>query len=82
MLPVQMPFQLLSNTNQSNRDIGTPTTSPSALLQTFSELSVREPPILFDAKVVAKRADGWEDMLENVLLRWVEKVVEERRAHQ
>ena len=82
MLPLQMPFQPLSNAKQSNRDTGTPTISPSALLQTFSEPSVREPPILFDAKVVAKRADGWEDMLENVLLRWVEKVVEERRAHQ
>ena len=55
--------------------------TPNVLIIQVSFL-ICEPPILFDAKVVAKRADGWEDMLENVLLRWVEKIVEERRAHQ
>jgi hypothetical protein len=39
----------------------------------------REPPILFDARVVAKKDEGWEDMLEAVLFRWVDKVVDERR---
>ncbi|KAG6833340.1 hypothetical protein H0H87_008516 [Tephrocybe sp. NHM501043] len=41
-----------------------------------------EPPVFFDAKLVAKKEDGWEDMLEAVLLRWVAKAVEEKRnAH-
>jgi hypothetical protein len=35
---------------------------------------------LFDAKVVAKREEGWEDMLENVLFRWMERAVDERRV--
>ena len=36
-------------------------------------------PIFFDARVVARRDDGWEDMLERTLLRWTSVVVEERR---
>jgi hypothetical protein len=40
----------------------------------------RESPIVFDARVVAKKEEGWEDMLESVLMRWVDKVVEERRV--
>ena len=38
-----------------------------------------ETPIFFDARVVARRDDGWEDMLERTLLRWTSVVVEERR---
>lgn len=40
----------------------------------------RESPIVFDARVVAKKEEGWEDMLESVLMRWIDKVVEERRV--
>ena len=29
-----------------------------------------ESPIFFDARVVARRDDGWEDMLERTLLCW------------
>ncbi len=36
-------------------------------------------PIFFDARVVARRDGGWEDMLERTLLRWTSVVVEERR---
>ena len=36
-------------------------------------------PVFFDARVVARRDDGWEDMLERTLLRWTSVVVEERR---
>jgi hypothetical protein len=36
-------------------------------------------PIFFDARVAARRDDGWEDMLERTLLRWTSVVVEERR---
>ncbi|KAI9461406.1 hypothetical protein F5148DRAFT_1215302 [Russula earlei] len=38
-------------------------------------------PFFFDARVVARRGDGWEDMLERTLLRWTSAVVEERRNH-
>jgi hypothetical protein len=38
-----------------------------------------EMPIFFDARVVARRDEGWEDMLERTLLRWTSVVVEERR---
>ena len=40
----------------------------------------KESPMVFDARVVAKKEEGWEDMLECVLFRWVDKVVEERRV--
>ena len=39
-----------------------------------------EPLFVFDAKVVARKDDGWEDMLETVLLKWMWKVVDERRT--
>lgn len=37
---------------------------------------------MFDAPLVAKKEDGWEDMLERLVLRWVEVVVEERRGER
>jgi len=40
----------------------------------------RESPIVFDARIVAKKEEGWEDMLESVLMRWVDRVVEEKRV--
>jgi hypothetical protein len=48
--------------------------SPSTPTAKSSEM-----PIFFDARVVARRDDGWEDMLERALLRWTSVVVEERR---
>jgi len=40
-----------------------------------------EPPIFFDARVVARRDESWEDTLERTLLCWTSAVVEERRSH-
>ncbi|KAF9560411.1 hypothetical protein CPC08DRAFT_762703 [Agrocybe pediades] len=88
MLPIQIPTQPIANppgssTSRTNTPAGTPLSSPSK--QRFP-LGLgrpdREPPILFDARVVAKKEDGWEEMLEAVLYRWVEKAVEERRSSQ
>lgn len=74
MLPIQM------FANEPNSAAVSPAVSPSS--RTFSQGSkARECPISFNLKVVAKREEGWEDMLENVLFRWMEKVVDERRAH-
>lgn len=37
------------------------------------------PPAIFDAKVIAKREEAWETMLETALERWVNAVVKEKR---
>jgi len=81
MLPIRTPSQLLSTIIQTSSNTGTPPISPSALFQSFPQGPARESPILFDAKVVAKKEDGWEDMLEIVLFSWMERVVCERRIH-
>ncbi|KAG8215729.1 hypothetical protein J3R82DRAFT_7622 [Butyriboletus roseoflavus] len=39
-----------------------------------------EPPLIFDPRLVARRDDGWETMLETVVLRWVKAVVEETKG--
>ncbi|KDR72828.1 hypothetical protein GALMADRAFT_252104 [Galerina marginata CBS 339.88] len=60
---------------------GTPLSSPIA--PRFGPRKAGgEPPIQFDARVVAKKEEGWEEMLEAVLDRWVDKVVDERRVFQ
>ncbi|KAH9975003.1 hypothetical protein BGW80DRAFT_1299516 [Lactifluus volemus] len=59
--------------NQTNEPALPP---PSPSVSKFSE-----PPIFFDARLVARRDDGWDDMLERTLLRWTLAVVEERRCH-
>ncbi|KAF9530123.1 hypothetical protein CPB83DRAFT_851602 [Crepidotus variabilis] len=82
LLPISMTSQLLpSGTSRPGSNANTPATSPSAMMQkfTFPIRPNQTTPIIFDAKVVAKKEDGWEDMLENVLFRWMEKVVDERR---
>ena len=67
-----------------------PTLKPSPTLPAVAEpvlpaspstptVKSSEIPIFFDARVVARRDDGWEDMLERTLLRWTSVVVEERR---
>jgi hypothetical protein len=80
------PRQVLptGNSSQSNTPLqgNTPLSSPSR--PGFSALpairkSDREPPILFDAQVVAKQGAGWEDMLEEVLMNWIDRAVIERR---
>ncbi|KAF9005197.1 hypothetical protein BDQ17DRAFT_1354009 [Cyathus striatus] len=74
LLPIQTPSQP-SDMNQVLP--GTPLPSPG-LVPRFARST--EPPLLFDAKVVAHKDEGWEDMLEAVLLRWVQKAVEEKRT--
>lgn len=78
-LPVHIPSHL------SGTPISTPLISPSKM-QSFTFPNKvkmnhrRESPVMFDARVVAKREEGWEDMLESVLFAWVDKVIEERRV--
>ena len=79
-LPIHIPSHL------SGTPISTPLSSPSAKMQSFTFPNKvkmdhrRESPIVFDARVVAKKEEGWEDMLESALFRWVDKVVEEKRV--
>lgn len=39
-----------------------------------------EPALIFDPRLVARKDDGWETMLETVVLRWVNAIVEETRG--
>ncbi len=41
-----------------------------------------EVPIIFDAPVVARKEDGWEQMLEDLTMRWAMTVVDERRGER
>ncbi|KAH9929209.1 uncharacterized protein B0H18DRAFT_1117557 [Fomitopsis serialis] len=60
---------------------GTPVPSPSASQVRFPS-NTNEEPILFDAPMVARLEGAWEDMLEAVVLRWMDAVVEERRGER
>ncbi|ESK91317.1 hypothetical protein Moror_2780 [Moniliophthora roreri MCA 2997] len=69
----------LVNGSTTPASSNTPATSPLPQPRKFT---TNEPPIVFDAKIVAKKDDGWEDMLEAVLLRWMWRVVDERRSNR
>ncbi|KAJ3515876.1 hypothetical protein NLJ89_g1486 [Agrocybe chaxingu] len=85
-LPIETPSHLLATQPTPGSAFNTPLSSPSGAKTRFAfgprGKDDREPPILFDPPVVAKREAGWDDMLEAVLTRWVDKAVEERRSVQ
>lgn len=56
----------------------TPLSSPTPTAKRFP--STEEPPIVFDAVIVAHRDPDWEAMLEAPLLRWMKAVVDEKRG--
>src|SRR6266702_6075449 len=70
MLPIISP---------ATPDVPTLKPSPTSDLMPPSPSSSKfsEPSILFGARVVARRDNGWEDMLERILFRWILAVVEE-----
>ena len=45
-------------------------------------LAAMGPATPFDAKIIAKRDDGWEKMLEAALEKWVDAIVKERREKE
>ncbi|KIY44644.1 hypothetical protein FISHEDRAFT_23184, partial [Fistulina hepatica ATCC 64428] len=53
--------------------------APRASRLRSESMAQPEPPVLFDAKIVARRDEGWDTMLEVALLRWMWRVVEEKR---
>ncbi|KAL1743809.1 hypothetical protein HDZ31DRAFT_64685 [Schizophyllum fasciatum] len=73
VLPIQQPDLPTGRSGASP----TPSASPSAAQTRFAGV-----PIVFDAKLVARREEGWQDMLESVLLAWVGAVVEEKRGER
>jgi hypothetical protein len=82
MLPVITPPVPASThgTHGAQGTQGTPATSPHpAGPQKFS---VPEVPIYFDALLVARRDEGWEDMLESAVSRWVQALVDEKRGER
>ena len=56
----------------------TPVGSPQPTTVRFPTV---EPPITFDAPLIARKESGWEDMLEVLTLRWLQAVVDERRGN-
>ncbi|KAJ7485134.1 hypothetical protein B0H11DRAFT_2018242 [Mycena galericulata] len=64
-----------STTPNSNTPLNSP--APAASAQRFNP---EQPPVVFDAKAVARKDPGWEQILEGALLRWVQRVVAERRG--
>ncbi|KAK6974629.1 hypothetical protein R3P38DRAFT_3132604 [Favolaschia claudopus] len=75
LLPIVAPVQPGTSTPNSNTPLSSP--AAAAVPQRFNP---EQPPVIFDAKVVARKDAGWEDILENAILRWVERVVAERRG--
>lgn len=79
MLPIITP-PMLGAAGVHAPASGTPATSPHPTGP--QKFSVPEVPVHFDALLVARRDPGWEDMLENVVERWVQVVVDERRGER
>lgn len=69
--PTMIPDKLMPG--ESNSPLASPT--PAA-----KRFPTSEPPIPFNATLVARNEPGWEDMLEQLALRWVTAVVDERRT--
>lgn len=63
------------------KDVGSGKPTPSPSITRFPSGST-EPPIYFDAALVARKEENWEIMLENVVCKWMDAVVEERRGER
>ena len=78
LIPVVTPYTATNGEGKSATS--TPIGSPVPSRTKFGHTT--EPPFAFDAKVVARKDEGWESMLETALLRWVNAVVEEKRGER
>ncbi|KAJ6524428.1 hypothetical protein DFH09DRAFT_1096115 [Mycena vulgaris] len=75
LLPIVAPAQPGSSTPNSSTPLNSP--APAAAAQRFNP---DQPPVIFDAKAVARKDPGWDEILEGLILRWVQRVVAERRG--
>lgn len=77
LLPMIVPSAPGRTDNQLKPSHSTPANSPSKI-----RFPSAEPPIIFDPRLVARKDEGWDTMLQDTLLRWVEVVVDERRGER
>jgi len=70
LLPIRVPTEILTQPGTT-----TPFASPAK-----GPNRPTESVIVFDAKLVARKYEGWENMLETLLFHWVRKAVGERRS--
>ncbi|KAJ6632473.1 hypothetical protein B0H10DRAFT_1977444 [Mycena sp. CBHHK59/15] len=75
LLPIVTPSPAGSTTPHSNTPLSSP--APAAAAQRFSS---DQPPVIFDAKAIARKDAGWDEILEGAIHRWVQRIVEERRG--
>ncbi|KIL60248.1 hypothetical protein M378DRAFT_1064442 [Amanita muscaria Koide BX008] len=75
--PISPASQTFSTLAQAATPGYTPLTSPT---KAWFSSSSDEPPIEFDARLVARMDDGWDGMLEKVLMKWMWRAVEEKRS--
>lgn len=54
--------------------------STSTLSRAFND-PLASPPVLFEPKIIAAHENGWEDMFERVLIRWLDVILNEKRTH-
>ncbi|KZT04027.1 uncharacterized protein LAESUDRAFT_715776 [Laetiporus sulphureus 93-53] len=79
-LPIYPPVQ--------PRNSISPSDSTRSLKSSTSSSSLRPPPgcheepFMFDAPLVARQDNGWENMLETAVLKWMDAVVGERRGER
>ncbi|KAI0354353.1 hypothetical protein OH77DRAFT_1425914 [Trametes cingulata] len=62
-------------------DGNTPLPSPSVSAVNFPS-NVSEDTIVFDAPLVARLEEGWEHMLERLVFKWMDAVVNEKRGER
>ncbi|KAI0084565.1 hypothetical protein BDY19DRAFT_898320 [Irpex rosettiformis] len=77
-IPIVSPSVQLNNGILTPGNGTTPLSSPTPTAKKFPR--TEEPPITFDAVIVAHRDPEWEAMLEVPILRWMEAVVDEKRG--
>ncbi|KAJ7207991.1 hypothetical protein GGX14DRAFT_634739 [Mycena pura] len=70
LLPIVAPSQPGTDT------ASTPLSSPVSP----QRFNAQQPPVMFDAKAIARKDPGWDDLLETTVHRWVQRVVAEKRG--
>ncbi|KAG0696349.1 hypothetical protein DFH29DRAFT_991711 [Suillus ampliporus] len=77
ILPIVVPSAPGRTDHQLKPSQSTPANSPSKI-----RFPTTEPPITFDPRLVARKDEGWDTMLQDTLLKWVDVVVDERRGER
>ncbi|KZT20686.1 hypothetical protein NEOLEDRAFT_1151159 [Neolentinus lepideus HHB14362 ss-1] len=82
-LRYSLPIQILPKPgvplNLNVTPTPSPQPSPSALKTKFS---AAEMPFTFDTRTIARKDEGWEEMLETAVVKWANAVAEEQRGER